>query len=276
MELEKNPQECAFHIKTNDNVCVEDDVIGILQIFAKSIKNIKNIFSKKDTIDKLKDVYECKSESCLLKQSEIIEVIGSDKVNKQLKERIKPEGPLDKETWFSNINIDSVLEQIEKKYKNKHFKHITYQMRDFQEVNSDLAKINFAKEYQNGVRCFGVVFNDDVSTGKGTHWTAMFGDFTKEPFTIEHFNSSGAGPKNEIREWMTKTKHKMEKELDKKVEVKEVSKIQHQEDNNSCGVYSLYYIISRLEGFPYTVFEKTRIPDKVMWEFRTHLFRPDK
>ena len=53
MELEKNPQECAFHIKTNDNVCVEDDVINILHNFAKIVKNIKNIFSKKDTIDKL-------------------------------------------------------------------------------------------------------------------------------------------------------------------------------------------------------------------------------
>jgi hypothetical protein len=72
---------------------------------------------------------------------------------------------------------------------------------------------------------------------------------------------------------MTKTKHKLEKELGKKVEVKEVSKIQHQKDNSSCGPYSLYYIISRLEGVPFISFEKNRIPDNVMWDFRHHLFR---
>jgi hypothetical protein len=275
MEITKNPQECAFHINSNNNsICMENGITNELQTFAKNIKKL-NVNNEKDTITQLKNVYDCNSESCLLMQGEIIDVIGQDKASEQLKERFKPDGPLDKKTWFSNINIDSVLDQIEKKYTNKKFKHIPYQMRDFQKTCGELATIDFVKEYKKGIRCFGVVFNDDVSTGNGTHWTAMFGDFSKEPFTIEHFNSSGAGPKNEMREWMTKTKHKLEKELNKKVEVKEVSKIQHQEDNSSCGVYSIYYIISRLEGLSYTLFEKNRIPDKLMWEFRHHLFRPE-
>lgn len=273
MELPKNPIECAFHVETiNNSICMETDIVKELQTFAKNVKKLK-MSNEKDTIEELKNIYDCKSESCLLTKDEIIEAIGYNKVTEQLKERFKPEGPLDKNTWFSNINIDDVLTQIEKKYQHKKFKHIPFQMRDFQEIGGKLAVTDFVKEYQNGIRCFGVVFNDDKSTGGGSHWTAMFGDFSEEPFTIEHFNSSGAGPKNEMREWMIKTKHKLEKELNKKVEVKEVSKIQHQTDNSSCGPYSLYYIISRLEGVPFITFEKKRIPDSVMWEFRKVLFR---
>lgn len=274
MNLPKNPSECAFHIDIDKNnpLCMEKKIINELQTFAKNVKHL-NVNDEKDTIDKLKQIYDCNSESCLLTQNEIISTIGRTQTLDQLKERFKPVGPLDKVTWFSNVNIDDVLKQIEIKYKDNNFKHISFQMRDFQEIGGELAMVDFAKEYNNGIRCFGVVFNDDKSTGNGTHWTAMFGDFNREPFTIEHFNSSGAGPKNEIREWMVKTKHKLEKELNKKVEVKEVSKIKFQLDNSSCGVYSLYYIIARLDGIPYTSFEKKIISDKDMWEFRHHLFR---
>ena len=46
----------------------------------------------------------------------------------------------------------------------------------------------------------------------------------------------------------------MEKTLNKKVEDVVVTKIVNQADNHSCGSYSLYYIISRLEGVPYSHF----------------------
>lgn len=273
MELPKNPTECAFHVESN-TVCMEDDVIDILKkfIIEKKYTN-KTEIDNENVIDKLKDVYDCDSEICLLTKSEIIEVIGSDTASKQIESQFKHPGPTDKAKWLSNIDIEAVLRQIEKKYKNKNFKHVPFQMRDFQETGGKLATIDFVKEYNNGIRCFGVVFNDDTSKQPGSHWTAMFGDFQHKVFTLEHFNSSGAGPKNEMREWMYKTKHILEKNLNVKCEVNEVSKIQHQTDNSSCGPYSLYYIISRLEGIPHTFFEKHRVPDKVMWNFRHHIFR---
>lgn len=275
MEIPKNPIECAFHVNTDkpNSICMENNLIGELKKFAINIKKITNISSNKDVITKLKQVYNCKTESCILTKREIIDTIGQTKIDEQLKNRFKPDGPLDKAKWFSNFNIDDVLRQIEKQYQKKNFKHITIQMRDFQETNSELATMDFVKEYKNGVRCFGVVFNDDTSNGSGTHWTAMFGDFSKQPFTIEHFNSSGNGPKNEVIEWMGKTKHKLKKELGGDVIVTYVSNTQHQKDNSSCGPYSLYYIISRLSGIPYTYFDENRIPDSMMWEFRKVLFR---
>ena len=274
MEIPKKPNECAFHVETNgaEPVCMESRVVSQLQDFIRDTKNI-NVSGEKDVIKTLKQIYDCPTEACLLKRDEVVQTLGSSEAEAQLKERFKVEGPHKKDVWLSNFNIDGVLGQIAIKYKDQGFKHVPFQMRDFQEINSELATIDFVAEYNNGVRCFGVVFNDDKSSGGGTHWTAMFGDFTREPFAIEHFNSSGAGPKNEMREWMHKTKHRLEKGLDKKVIVKEISKIEHQLENSACGVYSLYYIMSRLEGVPAEVFNKTRIPDSVMNGFRLHLFR---
>ena len=165
------------------------------------------------------------------------------------------------------------MKQIERKYKSKNFLHIEFQMRDFEKANGSLSKIDMVEEYKKGVRCFGVIFNTDVSSGNGEHWFAIFGDFSKTPLTIEYFNSSGDDPLPEIAKWMKDTKNKLEKELKKPAKDVIVTKLINQEDNHSCGSYSLYYIISRLEGVPFEYFTKNIIGDKKMHEFRYHLFR---
>ena len=69
----------------------------------------------------------------------------------------------------------------------------------------------------------------------------------------------------------------MEKTLNKKVNDIIVTKIVNQVDNHSCGSYSLYYIISRLDGIPYKHFSNIKIGDETMHKFRKeHLFRQSK
>jgi hypothetical protein len=72
---------------------------------------------------------------------------------------------------------------------------------------------------------------------------------------------------------MKTTKHKLAKKLNKKVNDVLVNKIQHQSDTYSCGVYSLYYILSRLENIPSTAFQHIKVPDESMHKFKEHLFR---
>lgn len=276
MDVVKKTKECAFHLSDiKDDICMEDEVIDKLKTFAKNIKKI-NVLNPKDTVEKLKKIYNCDSESCLLTQDDIRTNIGESTANDQLEKRFKPSGPFDSDEWFSNINIDKVLDQIAIKYKEKKFLHIEFQMRDFEKAGGTLSNIDLAEEYNRGIRCFGVVFNTDISSGNGEHWFSIYGDLTKEPFTIEYFNSTGEEPLPEITTWMKNTKHKMEKKLNKKVKDVVVTKIVNQKDRHSCGSYSLYYIISRLEGVPYTHFSKNKIGDKVMHEFRYHLFRKEK
>ena len=278
MDLKKETNECAFNIKAEiKGICMDDDTVSKLVDYA-STKNLDVKDGKDKIIDGLKKELNCNSESCLLTKTEIRDAIGHDVAEKQLNSRFKPEGPFDSNEWFSNVNIDEVLNQIVEKYKEKKFLHIEFQMRDFERTGGKLSRIDLAKEYSNNnVRCFGVVFNTDVSSGRGQHWFSIFGDFHKEPFTIEYFNSTGQGPLPEILTWMKKTKHHMEITLNKKVDDVIVSTIQNQVDNHSCGSYSLYYIISRLEGISHKHFTKNKIGDETMHIFRRHhLFRQTK
>jgi hypothetical protein len=274
MDVPKETRECAFNVGDKKN-CMEDDVLVKLQNYANTKGKKENSEkTRTDLIDELKNELHCENESCLFTKQEIRDVIGPDVAKKQLETRYKPEGPFNSNDWFSNVHIDSVLEQVAIQHKDKNFLHIPFQMRDFQEVGGSLSKIDLVAEYKRGIRCFGVVFNTDITSRNGEHWFSVFGDFTSEPFTIEYFNSTGQAALPQITSWMKLTKMRLEKELNKKVKDIEVSKIQNQNDNHSCGSYSLYYILSRLDGISYEHFTKNKIGDNAMHMFRKyHLFR---
>ena len=273
MELEKTPNECAFNLET-DGICMDDPTVKKIKKFA-IIKKI-NVSDKNEFVDKLKQIYNCDSESCLLNQGEIRNVIGETVVQDQLKTRFKPPGPWDTFDWLSNFHIDDVLDQVSKKHADKNFLHIPYQMRDFEQAKTELSNIDFVQKYKLGVRCFGIVFNTDLSSGGGKHWFCIYGDMSKNPMTIEYFNSSGELPLTEIEIWMKKTKHLLERGLNKPVYDIIVSRVQYQNDSHSCGAYSLYYILSRLSGADVSDFKKNYVNDKLMHEFRKHLFRKTK
>lgn len=61
-----------------------------------------------------------------------------------------------------------------------------------------------------------------------------------------------------------------------RVEAVPLTDVRHQNSRTECGVYTLYFIRSRLEGRPYSEFRSGRIPDEAMTEFRRHVFRGEK
>ncbi len=268
MEFDTNDGECAFH-KSSTGVCSD----------AATLQKLKPMVAQtndpRDVINILKKKYDCGSESCVIKKAGKDGTLDSDEAHQILRNNFKPVGPRDTFEWLSNSNIDQVLDQIEKKYTEKKFHHINFQMIDFEEMGTELAKLDFPALYKQGKRTFGTVINTDVSSGQGIHWFAIFGDFSDNSpyYTIEYFNSSGEAPMDEIYEWMAKVKHKWASSFDKPIKTVDVSKIQHQKDDHSCGPYSLYYIISRLDGVPYSRFKSERISDVVMHDFRKYLFR---
>lgn len=302
MELPEQVSECAFDKKTK--ICTPIEVVDkMAQFLAKlnmtQINSIKSP-SPEVIVEKVKDMLDCQSESCIYKNRKFAQFIGQKAAKSILDENFKPEGPALTFDLLSNFNIDDVLEQLEKAYKSEHFLHIPFQMRDFakfapteREVKlraggsfekeletrrHNLASIDFAKEYQAGTRCAGVVLNTDYSSGEGIHWFALFIDMRQKPWTIEYFNSSGNLPLFEVMSWMKKTKQKLIDDLNlltNEIEDVIVSRIVHQQDRHSCGIYALYYILSRLSGVPYTYFQEHRIPDKLMHEFRKVFFRLD-
>ncbi|MGL5934751.1 MAG: Ulp1 family isopeptidase [Cetobacterium sp.] len=265
--------ECAFHLEKKSAFCAPDDIVD----------KLKEKFAKEDDdelLDTLKNKFNCDTEVCVLKQPEVASTIGYDKITPLIQDNFKPYGPRDT-SWFSNVNIDDVLDQMEKKYTNKDnkFLHIHYQMIDFEDQKTELAKLCWPDKYEEGYRCFGAVLNTDTSDRSGQHWMAIYGSFldSDETFTIEYFNSSGSLPMKQISNWMNRIKHEWQPYFrnDRKIETITSTRIVQQEDDHSCGAYSLYYIMSRLAGTPYKWFEHNRIGDENMHEFRKYLFRPE-
>jgi len=285
--------ECAFHIRNNNGFCSSGEIVNKLMdfIIEKSLetplkKPLENPLEKQKKIEEsnvlktLKDKYNCNTEECVLKQYDIKEYISPHIIEENIQKNFKPEGPKCNKEWLSNINIDNVLSQMKKKYENKRFLHIPFQMRDFMKNNTELAQLNWSKMYNNGYRTFGTVINTDYSTGNGIHWFAIFGDFQPENdyYTIEYFNSSGELPLPEISFWMKKLRNELEEDDQFKNSGKEikdiiVTRIINQKSSSECGLYSLYYIISRLDGIPFTWFKTNRVPDEKMYLFRQYLFR---
>jgi hypothetical protein len=268
--------ECAFNILSSNGICTDLSVISKLKNTVANFNN-KLETNPQKILEILKKKYNCDSESCVITHDETRRILSEEEIAEQLKNRFKPKGPRNTLDWLSNVDIDDVLKQIQEKYKDKHFYHIDFQMRDFKKSGSELATFNFSKQYKLGYRTFGTVINTDYSTGGGIHWFAIFGDFLENNncYTIEYFNSSGESPLDEILVWMKDSVLEWSSSFDKPIKDIIVSKIQHQKEDNACGVYSLYYIISRLDGHKYTDFRKERIPDKVMDQFRKYLFRDE-
>ena len=259
------PSECAF-TATQGAVCSPKHIVDKMADFLKTKdRNAKKI------VNTMKERMNCNSESCILKSEEFKRFAQISGIDTILDEFFKPSGPSQTFGLLSNVNIDNVLDQLEKRFKG--FLHIPYQMRDFANVGSELARVDLADQFMNkGIKTFGVVLNTDWSSGRGIHWYCLFGSKTGNKIIIEYFNSSGLAPLPETQAWLQKTKHYLTiKGLD--ADIKYSTGIQFQNDDHSCGVYCLMYIWLRLEGVPHSWFTADNFDDSFMHKARKVLFR---
>lgn len=264
MEFQKEiDNSCGHHIdKALGESCLPDNIT-------------KKIEENLDSMYIIKEKYNCADEVCVLNNPEVKNVLGHETVTDIIANYYKPTGPRDNNDWFSNDDIDSVLSQITLKYTASHFYHVPFQMIDFEKTHSELSQLDWPKKYKEGYRSFGTVFNTDKSTGRGEHWFSVFASFQDDAqeFTLEYFNSSGELPMDQISRWMKRVKYEWQPHFNKPIRDVVVTRIVNQQDNWNCGSYSLYYIISRLDGTPYTYFSNNKIGDQKMQEFRKFLFR---
>jgi hypothetical protein len=296
--MDFKPNECSWEkFRKNDDVsvCSSPEVITKMVDFLNhlgekiNIKDLGDIQTKVKIVEKLKEKTGCASESCSIQNEKFKNFASPFVVERELKKNFKTKGPSNSTAWLSNFDIDDVLGEIKKNYSDQKFWNVPFQMRDFaktapapgeceQVKNMNLESFNICKRYNEGYRTFGVVINTDYSTGGGIHWFALFVDMRKDDnWTIEYFNSSGSEPLTEISAWMKKTRLLLESKFPGK-SITEIiaSQEEHQKDDHSCGVYSLYYIISRLSRVPYKFFQTNKIQDTSMHKYRNFLFRYDK
>lgn len=274
------------------NVCSSPQVIQKMADFLKTLGDDVGTLDASDDaakariVDKMKKQTGCKSESCAVQDAKFKKFASPYVVEENLK-NFKTKGPAHTTAWLSNFDIDDALEEIKKAYADQKFWHIPFQMRDFDKTrpgddapdhvrNSNLDSFDIIKKYEEGYRCFGVVVNTDISTGSGIHWFCLFICMRTPNITIEYFNSAGQPPLDEIERWMIKTRMLLASKFpNRNVSTVIASKEEHQTDDHSCGVYSLYYIISRVANIPYEYFVKNLVDSSTMLKFRKFLFRSD-
>lgn len=261
-----NDNECAIYVENRSHCTPKHHLQKIAGI---------NESNPKIILEHLKKETECDTELCIINSSKAKRELGGE-VKNIINTYFKIEGPKhDIEKWLSNENIDKTLAQWARYSKFKHFYHIPFQMRDFEEQNTELATIDFYDLYQKNYRTFACVPNTDWSSGNGKHWFALFFDFRKEPYTLEYFNSSGECPLKEFNSWLNKKQQQLSNQFKRPVKKIVVTRMQNQEDDSSCGCYSMYYIYSRLNGIDWITFRTAKVTDERMYDFRKFLFNEE-
>jgi hypothetical protein len=279
--LNLNTGECA--LPTYNKVCISDSdrAAKYISDYLRSIDQEYKYISMSDMIDKLKTILGVESESAIWQHPKIRSYIGANFADKILSERYKPEGPANSTKLLNNYNIDDTLElwgkNSQKLFGKKYF-HIPYQMIDFMDVGSELSYLDIEELKNQKYDCFGVVLNTDVSAGGGKHWFCIYGDISgdgtrQNPYRIEYFNSSGNPPMDEVIVWMENTKYKLMKYNKKYCEIIRSAPIRLQSSNTECGVWSLIYIRSRLEGKPVGWFYTVNTTCDDMIRLRKLIFR---
>lgn len=270
--------ECAFHIKTVDNVCSDQFTLEKMKEFINGLGSPVSTNDASGIIEKAKEITKCSSEACVIKSREVSEALGRDHVDKVLANRFKPSGPANSTAWLNNDNIDHTIHQWSKIYPK--FLHIPFQMIDFDKNETHLALVNLVEEYQKGIRRMGCVINTDKSSGSGIHWFCIYIDMTDDKkWTLEYFDSAGDYPKKSVHQWLNNQRALLsEAHPGQTVEVVDVTRSnQLQRSSTECGVFSLWYILSRLNGIPCSYFSQPNaVDDKMMYKFREFLFRSEK
>lgn len=266
--------------------CMSNETVkDINKIINGSNKPIENY---EEVVNTAKQKLNCgDDEKCVLVKLE--KKLGEQRVRGELIKNFKIDGPRDTKL-LSNVNIDNILQQW--KYKFKDFFPYNFNMLDYEKYSfrngqilnqpDTLATISFKDLYAKGYRTVACVINSDKYSGPGKHWMALFVD-ARAPieqankWSVEFFNSSGNAPVAEWVNWLIKTQDEMKDIANNDFpQCVKVTNIKHQRSKTECGIYSLFYIWSRLNGIPYKYFQTIHVPDQIMFEFRFHLFEDKK
>lgn len=156
---------------------------------------------------------------------------------------------------LSNIDIDNVMNQYEKKYKN--FYYIGALPCDFY-LNEKSSLFKKLKKYDT----IGVILNNDTHDQPGSHWTSLF--INNKKHEIYFFDSLGEKPNKFIKNFvkMYLSYHKNHFDV-------YINKHKHQNQNTECGVYSMYFLIKKLDN---SFDNNTNLSDKKMSKYRKQLF----
>jgi hypothetical protein len=250
----------------------------------KKLKKIKHIYNKKNKTNKinkktkkgiwksLKHTYKnsCFDEKCWLNKLDIND-------NKLDKSTFAPDSPEEwinsPNAWLSTIDIEKVLKQYEKKYKQ--FVNLAISPSDYdtvmnvgQCVDEKLCKFNL-NNYLN--KKIGIVFNLDPHYKDGSHWVALY--IYPKKRILYYFDSTGEKPTRHISRFI-KLVQKQGISLNIPFKYK-YNTLPHQKKNTECGIYVLYFLIKMLKSKDPQLFTRI-IDDSEISRYRNIYFNKSK
>lgn len=236
-------KNCSINTKYTNNSCMK---MNTLKKLAKKMNKDKRFgqiniekYGKNNKNKLLKDIKislgcNSKLDFCVLKkEDEFYDVLYED---------FKPKGPVEESEWLSSLDLINIMDHYEKKYTD--FEFLGPFPIDFHFLYKDFMNLNL-KKLIKGHKKLGIIFNTDISSGPGEHWISLFLDLNNK--TICFFDSVGDKPPKEITKLIKELIYSAKKEYNIKLK-KIINCTQYQYGNSACGVFSLWFIISRLKG----------------------------
>lgn len=269
LSVKSEDKKCAPNQTFQDGSCISLDLmIELAKAYnqdnpKKSIKfhsklemlnpNKYKKYLVKEFKTRLNDV--CDDQKCWMKQKYV--KFLNDKAKQKLKKGVfRPEGPGGKFTWLNTNNINNVMKQYEDKYNDFYFLG-TYPV-DFDDLNTEIANVDFSNLEKQGKKKFGVVYNLDEHYKSGSHWVASYTDLDKG--NVYFFDSYGEAPDPRIRKFLRRVEKYLSSKGVKNQEYK-FNKKRHQFKNSECGVYSINFLARLLNGETFEQINGQRITD---------------
>ena len=214
----------------------------------------------------------CNKESCWLRHQCIKNDLPSDFFLHNFAPKQPKEWTKKPNTWLTSVEIEQIMKQYEKKYKNFIFlgpSPIDYDTRKLHDecVWEEICKFSLLDYKSKGISNIGLIFNLDPHYKDGSHWVAMFINIRKKE--IYYFDSYGDKIPRKLMKFVKEVKTQAQN-LGEKCHFKQTTR-RHQYLSTECGMYSLYFIIQLLKGKPIEFFN-TRITDKYMRKLRSIYF----
>ena len=183
----------------------------------------------------------------------------------------KPEIPSGKYQWLSTTDIKKVMIQYEKKFPN--FIFVGPVPIDFDEIRTEISDIDLQKLKKKGINKIGIIFNLDEHYKSGSHWVAMYMEFSDNRNEINYFDSYGDMPDKRIQILMDRLIDNASKKLNTSI-TKNINTTRAQFANSECGVYSMNFILHMVMGDSFRETSENIISDDEMNKRRKLFFRP--
>lgn len=225
-------------------------------IFGKSGKKLskKQLHSK--ISKELGKQTECSKEACWMTLDMVKKKLTSQEKT-MLKNSFRPLMPKEwdknPKMWLNTLNIDNVMKQYQKKYKDFRYLGATPIDFDLQVedkcVVSDLCSLDIETMYkQEKCKRIGIVFNTDGHKGSGKHWFSMYVDLCgknmeQQPKIYYYDSAETKRIPKEIYRLIQTIQEQFKKMYSgkKTIDIVYNDRI-HQKKNTECGIYSIHFL----------------------------------